>query len=228
MGKCDQCIVRQLNSLKTLTKDELVRISRCKTSKVIQKGEVIFNEGEYVNGVFCIKSGVCKVSKMSENGREQIIHLIKRGDLLGERSLINDEASNLKATALDTMEVCFIPKEEIMRDLHENHNFTSEVLKNMASALKNTDNAIVNLGQKTVRQRLANTLLYLDEEFGTDENSALAVHLTREDIANIIGTATESAIRLLSEFKREGYVTLKGKDIFILDKEELKNISEGF
>lgn len=228
MSKCEQCIVRQLNSLKALTKDELVRISHCKTSRVVQKGEVIFNEGEHVNGVFCVKSGVCKVSKMSENGREQIIHLIKRGDLLGERSLINNEASNLKATALDTMEVCFIPKEEIIRDLYENHDFTRAVLKNMALALKNTDNAIVNLAQKTVRQRLANTILYLDEEFGVDENGALAVHLTREDIASIIGTATESAIRLLSEFKREGYLNLKGKEIFIIDKDELKNINEGF
>mgnify|MGYP006184643593 CR=1 FL=1 len=75
MSKCEQCIVRKFNSLKELTKDELIRITACKTSRVIKKGDVIFKEGDHLNGVFCIKEGVCKVSKMSENGRNQIINL---------------------------------------------------------------------------------------------------------------------------------------------------------
>ena len=88
MSKCEQCIVRQFNSLKYLSKDDIVRISNCKTSKFIKKGEPIFEEGDYLNGVYCIKDGVCKVSKRSENGKNQIVNLVKRGDLLGERSLI--------------------------------------------------------------------------------------------------------------------------------------------
>ena len=108
MSKCEQCIVRKVNYLKHLTKDELKRMSACKTSKIIKKGEVIFEEGEHLNGVFCIKDGVCKVSKMSENGRNQIISLVTKGDLLGERSLISDEASNLKAVALNEMQVCYL------------------------------------------------------------------------------------------------------------------------
>jgi CRP-like cAMP-binding protein len=119
MSKCEQCIVRQFNSLKHLTKDDLVRISNCKTSKIIKKGESIFEEGDYLNGVYCIKDGVCKVSKMSENGKNQIVNLVKRGDLLGERSLISEEVSNLNAIALEDMEVCFIPREEIIRDLEK-------------------------------------------------------------------------------------------------------------
>ena len=99
MSKCEQCIIRQFNSLKHLTKEELVKISNCKTSKIIKKGEAIFEEGERLKGIFCIKDGVCKISKMSENGRNQIIGLVTKGDLLGERSLISDEASNLKAVA---------------------------------------------------------------------------------------------------------------------------------
>ena len=227
MGKCEQCIVRQLNSLKALTKDELIRVSNCKTVKIIKKGEIIFDEGDRVDGVFCIKSGVCKVSKLSDNGREQIIHLIKKGDLLGERSLINEEVANLKATAIDEMEVCFIPKQEIVNDLKNNSNFTLEVLKNMASSLKQSDNVLVEMAQKTVKQRLAHTLLYLSDEFGIKENGSLDINLTREDIANIIGTATESAIRLLSEFKKKKLISLKGKEISILNKTELQHISEG-
>lgn len=228
MSKCEQCIVRQFNSLKALTKDELVRISACKTSKIIKKGEVLFEEGEHINGVFCVKDGICKVSKMSDNGRDQIVHLIKKGDLLGERSLINNEASNLKAIAVNDMQVCFIPKEEIIRDLEKNPKFTMDVLKNMASSLKNADNVIVDMAQKTVKQRLAATLIFLDEKFEKDSDGALDVHLSREDIANIIGTATESAIRLLSEFKKKGLINLKGKQVFILDLPKLKGISTGF
>ncbi|CAA0217123.1 Crp/Fnr family transcriptional regulator [Tenacibaculum maritimum] len=228
MGKCEQCIIRQFNSLRSLTKDELIRISGCKTSKTIKKGEVLFDEGEHINGVFCVRDGICKVSKMSDNGRDQIVHLIKKGDLLGERSLINNESSNLKAVAVNDMKVCFIPKEEIIKDLENNPKFTMDVLKNMALSLKNADNVIVDMAQKTVKQRLAATLLYLDERFEKDDDGAIKVHFSREDIANVIGTATESAIRLLSEFKKKEVIGLKGKSITILDKKELQSIMNTF
>lgn len=226
-SKCEQCIIRQFNSLKELTRDELIRISACKTSKTIKKGEVLFEEGQHINGVFCIKNGVCKVSKMSDNGRDQIVHLIQKGDLLGERSLINNEVANLKATAVNDMEVCFIPRDEIVNDLQSNPNFTMDLLKNMAISLKVADNVIVDMAQKTVKQRLASTLLYLNDKFDKTESGALNISLSREDIANIIGTATESAIRLLSEFKRKKLIDLKGKEIFVLDTQQLLNISTG-
>ena len=229
MNRCEQCIVRQLNSLGELSRDELIRISGCKSSNFIKKGEILFDEGDRINGVFCIKDGVCKVTKMSSNGREQIVKLIKKGDLLGERSLISDEASNLKATAINDMEVCFIPKEEIIRDLKSNTNFTMSILKEMAVSLKEADNVIVDMAQKTVKQRLAETLLHLQKNYGTDDiNTPLDIQLSREDIASIIGTATESAIRLLSGFKKEELIRLKGKDIYVLKTRELQRIAEGF
>lgn len=229
MSKCEQCIVRQLNSLGELTKDELVRISACKSSDYIKKGEVLFDEGDHINGVFCIKDGVCKVTKMSSNGREQIIKLIKKGDLIGERSLVSDEVSNLKATAINDMEVCFIPKDEIIKDLNNNSNFTMSVLKDLAASLKEADNIIVDMAQKTVKQRLAETLLHLNKSHGSNEvGKPLDIQLSREDIASIIGTATESAIRLLSKFKKEKMIHLKGKEIYILNPKELHRIAEGF
>jgi CRP-like cAMP-binding protein len=228
MSKCEQCIVKQLNSLKSLNKEELVRISACKTSRVIKKGEVVFDEGDHINGVFCISDGICKVSKMSSNGRDQIIHLVKKGDILGERSLINDEVANLKATAISDMKVCFIPREEIIKDLQKNPTFSMNVLKDLASSLKSADNIIVDMAQKTVKQRLAEMLINLEEKFGHDLDNVLNVHLSRDDIANIIGTATESAIRLLSEFKKDGVITLKGKNISLKSIPELKKIAQGF
>lgn len=228
MSRCEQCIVRQLNSLKELSKEELVRISGCKTSTIVKKGEVIFDEGEHINGVYCIRDGVCKVSKMSSNGKDQILKLIKKGDLIGERSLVSNEASNLKAVAVNDVEVCFIPKEEIIKDLRNNPKFTMSVLNDLAAALKQSDNIVVDMAQKTVKQRLAETLIHLHDNFDEKENGALDIQLSREDLANIIGTATESAIRLLSGFKKEGLINLKGKEIFILDSVKLKNLAEGF
>jgi len=228
MSSCDQCIVRQLNSLKSLDKEELKRISACKTTRTIKKGEVIFEEGDHINGVFCISSGICKVSKMSSNGRDQIIHLVQKGDILGERSLINDEVANLKATAINDMEVCFIPREEIIKDLQKNSDFSMNVLRDLAASLKSADNVIVDMAQKTVKQRLAEMLINLEDKFGHDLDHVLNINLSREDIANIIGTATESAIRLLSEFKKEGVISLKGKNISLKDIPELKKIAQGF
>jgi CRP-like cAMP-binding protein len=228
MSKCDQCIVRQFNSLKHLSKDDLLRISNCKTSKFIKKGESIFEEGDYLNGVYCIKDGVCKVSKLSENGKNQIVNLVKRGDLLGERSLISEEISNLNAIALEDMEICFIPRDEIIRDLEKNPNFTMDILKTMAASLKIADNLVVDMAQKSVKQRLAETLLKLEIKFGVNDLGAIDLQLSREDIASIIGTATESCIRLLSEFKKSKFIDFQGKNIIITNKNELEKIANGF
>jgi len=224
MSKCDQCIVRQFNSLKALTKDELIRISGCKTSKLIKKGELIFNEGETLKGVYCVKQGVCKLSKLSANGNDQIVKLVVKGDLLGQRSLIGDESANLSAIALNDMEVCFIPKHEIIKDLEKNPNFSMSVLQEMAHDLRESDTVIVNMAQKSVKQRIAETLRYIHSSFGLDANGYLNVVLSREDYANMVGTATESTIRVLSQFKKEGLISTSGKQIKIENLEELNRI----
>ncbi len=224
MSKCEQCIVKQFNSLKSLTKDELKRISGCKTSKIVKKGEVIFEEGESLNGVFCVRDGICKLTKLSENGKDQIVKLVVKGELLGQRSIISDERTNLRATALNDMEVCFIPKAEIMTDLSNNTNFSMDVLQHMAHDLKEADDIIVNMAQKSVRQRLAEALVSINESFGTNADGTLSVLLSREDFASIVGTATESAIRVLSQFKKEGLITTIGKQIKIEDLEGLRRV----
>jgi len=221
-------MVRKLNSLNELSRDELLRISSCKTVKIIKKGESLFNEGDHINGVFCIKKGVCKVSKMSENGRNQIIDLIHKGSILGERNLISDEPSNLKAIALNDMEVCFIPKEEILGDLERNPKFSMSILKSMADNLRQSDNLVVGMAQKTTKQRLAETLLYLNSNFISEETNFINIQLSREDFADIIGAATESAIRLISEFKKKKIIKIDGKSIAVIDKLALEKIASGF
>lgn len=227
MSKCEQCIVREFSSLKSLSKDELVKIANCKTSYTIKKGESIFREGESVNGIFCIKEGVCKLSKLSPNGKDHIVKLVKPGDLLGQRSMISDEPTNLSATALEDMQVCFLPKQEVLYFFNQNNQFSMNVMRSICGDLKDADDHMVSMAQKTVRERLAETLLYLEETFGKDKDNSLRIQLSREELAGIIGTATESCIRLLSEFNKNDWISLTGKKISISDKNKLKRIADG-
>lgn len=224
MGKCESCIIKQFNSLKSLSKEELMRISACKTSKIIKKGDVIFEEGEALNGVYCVRDGICKLSKLSANGKDQIIKLVVKGELLGQRSVVSNERTNLRATALNDMELCFIPKYEILKNLGKNSEFALDVLKAMSHDLREADDIIVNMAQKSVRQRLAEALVSINTSFGTNPDGTLSVLLSREDYASIVGTATESAIRVLSQFKKEGLISTIGKQIKIENLEGLKRI----
>ena len=216
-----------MNSLKALRKEELKRMSDNKETRTIKKGSNIFQEGDRLNGVFCVRTGVSKLSKLSDNGRDQIVKLATKGEVLGQRSVITQEQANLSATALEDMEVCFIPKETITDPLRDNVHFTNAILNQMASDLKFADDVIVNMAQKTVRQRLAETLLYIEDNFGVTEDGSLKLQLTRADIADIVGTATELLIRTLTKFKKEDLVATQGKNIHLTDKRMLKQIAEG-
>lgn len=222
MSKCEQCIVREFSSLKALNKDELLKIANCKSSYTIKKGEPIFEEGENVNGIFCVKDGVCKLSKLSPNGKDQIVKLVSKGELLGQRSMISDEPVNLSAIALQDMEVCFIPRSEIMGLFNQNNNFSMNVMKAICGDLKEADDHMVTMAQKTVKERLAETLLYLKDAFGTNDDQSLKTQLSREELASMIGTATESCIRLLSDFNKNGLIEIKGKKIYLKDIPKLK------
>ncbi|MDQ5928505.1 MAG: hypothetical protein QG594_279 [Bacteroidota bacterium] len=226
MGKCEQCIVREFSSLKALNKDELLQIADCKTSYSVKKGDFLFEEGDSVNGIYCIKDGVCKLSKLSANGKDQIIKLIKPGELLGQRSMISDEPANLSAVALEDMQVCFIPKAEILGFFDNNNKFSMNVMKSICGDLKEADDHTVSKAQKTVKSRLAETLLYLENNFGKNTDGSLYVQLSREELAGMIGTATESCIRLLSDFKKLGLIALDGKKIILKDTKELKKLAE--
>ncbi len=226
MSKCEQCIIREFSSLKALNKEELVKLSDCKTSHTIKKGDVIFEEGDTINGIYCIKDGVCKLTKLSPNGKDHIVKLIKKGELLGQRSMISDEAVNLSAIALEDMEVCFIPKSEVMGFFDKNNQFSMNVMKTICGDLKEADDHMVNLAQKTVKERLAETLLYLLNTFGKNNDNTLKIQLSREELASMIGTATESCIRLLSEFNKIGLIELSGKKIILKDINGLKKIAD--
>lgn len=225
MSKCEQCIVREFSALKALNKEELLKMAECKTSYTIKKGETIFEEGDNINGIYCIKDGICKLSKLSTNGKDQIVKLVKPGELLGQRSMISDEPANLSATALEDMEVCFIPKVEMIGFFDQNNKFSMNMMKSICGDLKEADTHIVSMAQKTVKNRLAEILLYLHDTFGVNEDNTLKIQLTREELAGMIGTATESCIRLLSDFKKLGLIELNGKKIVLLDNAKIKKLA---
>lgn len=226
MSKCEQCIVREFSSLKALSKDELLRMANCKTSYTIKKGEPIFEEGENVNGIYCVKDGVCKLTKLSANGKDQIVKLVKPGELLGQRSMISEEPANLSAVAMEDMEVCFIPKSEVLSFFNQNNQFSMNVMRTICGDLKEADDHMVSMAQKNVKERLAETLLYLESTFGKNPDGSLRLHVSREELAGMIGTATESCIRLLSEFNKSKLIEISGKKITLLDRNGLKRASE--
>ncbi len=226
--RCENCIIRQFNSLRAMSKEELKRVSDTKTTKTVKKGEAIFSEGEKLNGVFCVRDGVSKLSKLSSNGKDQIVKLASKGEVMGQRSVIAEESSNLSAVAVSDMEVCFIPKEGIVDVLNQNPNFAVEVLRHMAHDLREADDVIVNMSQKTVKQRIAEAFLYLRDNFGEDSEGFLTIALSREDISNVVGTATESCIRIISEFKKKGYIRTSGKKIGVVNEKKLRDIVDGF
>tara|TARA_R110002012_G_scaffold319389_2_gene539787 strand:+ start:171582 stop:172208 length:627 start_codon:yes stop_codon:yes gene_type:complete len=207
-----------------MTTEELKKVSACKTTRYYKKGDVIFDEGETLHGVFCVRSGVAKLTKLSANGKDQTVKLLGKGELLGQRSIISDERTNLSAVALNDIELCFVPKDQIVTPLHENQNFSFDVLQHLAKDLRKAEDDLINMAQKSVKQRMAETLIYIQHVFGVDSSGALNVILSREDYASIVGTATESAIRILSQFKKEKLIATSGKHITITDLEGLKRV----
>ncbi|WP_189702577.1 Crp/Fnr family transcriptional regulator [Subsaximicrobium wynnwilliamsii] len=224
MTRCDHCIARQLSAMKSMTKEELKLVSDCKTTRFFKKGDVIFEEGEALNGVFCVRDGVAKLTKLNANGKDQTVKLLGRGDMIGQRSVISNERTNLSAVALNDIELCYVPRDQIVNPLQKNQEFSFDVLQNFAKDLKNSEDDLVNMAQKSVKQRIAETLLYVHRTFGVDANGYLSVVLSREDYASIVGTATESTIRILSQFKKDGFISTEGKLIKIENLEKLRQV----
>jgi len=124
--------------------------------------------------------------------------------------------------------VCYIPKNHLINNINKNAQFTKAILLHVANDLKFADNVIVNMAQKSVKQRVAETLRYIEKNFGTDNEGYIAMMLTREDISNVVGTAKEACIRTLADFKKNDWIATDKKRIKILDDVALFRLVEGF
>ena len=163
-----------------------------------------------------------KLSHAGDDGKEQIVRLLKAGDIMGYRALLSGDRYSSSAVALEDTQICFIPKDLFINVLKHDSNLAFEIMKLLSDELHKTEIKLTHLAQKPIRERLAETLLFIKETYGfEDDGITLNVRLSREEIANLVGTATESAIRLLSEFKKDGMVELEGKKIKILNHRDL-------
>lgn len=192
-----------------------------KSCSIYKKGQIIFNEGNKPGGVFCVNKGKIKIYQTGEEGKEQILRLVKEGDILGYRSLISGEAYSATASVMEEAIVCFIPKRTFFDFLQTNSDLSSSMMQLLSHDLKEAETRLTGLAQKPVRERMAESLLMLSEFYGTDKEGAINAVISREDIANIVGTATETTIRILSDFKNEKLIELTGKKIKIINQHGL-------
>jgi CRP-like cAMP-binding protein len=220
----DGCLDRSNSIFKHLTPDELEKVTFDKSTEQFKRGSIIYREGSRINGCYCIQKGIIKVFKTGIDGKEQIIRFARTGDIIGFRSVLSNELACTTAEVLDEASLCYIPSETLVYLVKHNGNFSMELMQLTCKELGEANTYITDIAQKTVRERLAEILIHLKNDFGLDENNILQISLTREELANIVGTATESVIRLLSEFKHDQLIELNGRKIRILDEAGLIRI----
>lgn len=225
---CDNCAVSTSSVFRHLSKDEIDIVNFEKIFRHYKRGDVLYTEGSRITGIFCINKGIIKVFKTGIDGKEQIIRFAKPGDIIAYRSVLSSEPACTSAKAIEDAGVCFIPSHILTDFVKENPLFSMEIMKLTCHELGEANEYITDIAQKTVRERLAEILIHLINDFGLDSENYLKITLTREELANIVGTATESVIRLLSEFKSDRYIELNGRKIKILDRKSLEKISNVF
>lgn len=204
-----------------LSNEDFQRFMNEKKEVSFQKGDFLFDEDEPPHGIYFITQGTVKLSKSGVYGKDQILRFIKEGDLVGYRSMLIGENFQAKAEAMSEVVATFIPSDLFLKLLQTVPKLSFTLLQKFAYELGESSNTITFLAQKTVRERLAEILLLLEQKLGTDPEGFIKISLTREEIANLIGTATESAIRLISEFKHDHLIETEGRTIKIINHDKL-------
>jgi CRP-like cAMP-binding protein len=222
---CEKCSLESGSLFKNLTPEQVNSLNYEKDFRQYSRGDILYHEGNRISGFFCVNSGIIKVFKTGFDGKEQIIRFAKKGDIIAYRSVLSNELACTSAKVIEDCLVCFIPSEVLISFIKTNSAFALELLKLACHELGEANSFITDIAQKTVRERLAEVLLFLVSDFGVDNQLYLKISLTREELANIVGTATESVIRLLSEFKADKLVELNGRKIKIVNTKGLEKIS---
>ena len=196
--------------------DQLTEVKSCST---YGRGSVIFSYGQHPRGVYCIHSGHVKLTRPTPDGREHILRLAGSGDLVGYASMIGGEPYTLNCIAVEESSVCFVPTDVILSMVRQDTQLALRVMQDLSHEVEEAERRVVEIAQKSIRERVAEALLVLKETFGVAEDGeTLNNPLTREEIASIVGTVQESVIRTLSEFKSDHLIEIVGRSI------RLKNV----
>jgi len=193
----------------------------------VRKGKTVFNEGSYPSGIFYLLKGKVKKFKADREGREQIIYVCNSGELLGYPALLSEETFSDSATTLEDSIIAFIPKDDFLFLLNQSTTLSNRLLKNLSHEFVVLENSIATFAHKSVRERLALSLLILKDKYKEkgETNKKAEIILSREDLSNIVGTAVETLVRLLHDFKDEGLIETEGKKIRVLNAKALVKIA---
>lgn len=205
-----------LVELKELIKDTEVSL--------YDKKQCIYREKKHPNYLFYLQKGLVKTFKTNHYGKEYITAIYRVGEYLGYQALLENAVYNDSAMVLEDAEVVMIPKNNFFAILDSSQSVTRKFIKILASEITQKENLLLQLAYDSVRMRVANALLVLNN----NRDSNTAIHISREDLANIVGTAQETVIRSLSDFKHEKIIEIKSKNIFIKDLTKLKYIASSF
>ena len=190
-----------------------------------RKGELIFREGEEVKGIYFVYRGKVKVHKKWGSEKELIIRLAQKGDILGHRGLGHNVYYPISATAIEPVDVCFIDLDFFQATLKVNYEFIYQLLLFFADELQESERKMRNLAHMQVKGRIAQSLLALQEKFGTTAGGFIDISLSRQDLASYAGTTYETVFRIMSEFTDERYIHTEGKNIALLDLNRLDGLT---
>ena len=220
---CEKCQLKTL-FFTHVTLEELTDICEIKKEKNYSKGEIITQEGDIINEFLYLKEGLVKLSKTTIEGKDQIISFSKPFDFVSLLSVFSSEIYKYSVSAVDDSVVCILDLNVVKNHARKNALFTMDLMTRVSEA---TDKIVLDnleIKRKHLKGRVAHVLLYFaDYIYGKDE---FELPISRREIAEYIGMTTENVIRTLSEFRKDKIIKIFGKDILIVDKKRLENISE--
>lgn len=223
----DDCIDNPKSVFTVLTPKEKEFLKQNYTCAFYKKGEIIFKEGDKPMGLMILAEGKVKIFKEGVGGREQIVRMAKPVGFIGYRALFADEHHTATAVAIEDCVSCIVDKDSVFRVMRSNAELSMSVIQSFASELGFSHDRTVTLTQKHIRGRLAESLIFLKDTYGyEDDNKTIKIYLSREDVANLSNMTTSNAIRTLSTFAQEGVISIDGRKIRILDLSKLERISE--
>jgi CRP-like cAMP-binding protein len=226
-SKAIETLINSNEAFLKLTEPEIEKIRNNHQCMTFERGEAIFNENEKPGGLLCLIEGKVKIYQEGVGGREQILRMARPKGFIGYRALFADEDYAASARALEDSVVCAIPKAILTEIMNNNTAFTQKMMYLMAKELGLANRRTVALTQKHIRGRLAESLLFLKETYGMEEDGrTLRAYLSRQDIAGLSNMTTSNAIRTLSTFVSEGILDIHGRRIRIRDINKLRKISD--
>lgn len=198
------------------------KLSENRPSRTFKKKDLIFMEDQSPNDLYFIEKGQVKTYKVNYDGKELITGIHREGEFLGYVPLLEDKPYNENAEALEDARISIIPKDDFLTLIYSSKDVARKFIKLLSNNLEEMENRLLDIAYQSVRQRVASALLKLNERFQSDSNATIAV--TRRDISNIVGTATESLNRTLADFKDEGLILISGEGLKIINKAKLEKL----